>query len=204
MKKFLIVFFLFSTSTVVFAKTTNKITNEDLVQKVNAVINSNNAKINELNKQYDEYVSKQTTLINNLREEKLKADRMWSECDERESWAWLYKSPCSHLIGKTTLLKTKSGLVVADDTYALNKCLAKLPNKIEKKVCQKERAKCQDYEKKLEFEENNLTTFKENYKRETTDIKNNTKNYKQEIYSECLKAFPYKNMLLDYCSNLKP
>lgn len=107
-------------------------------------------------------------------------------------------------IRKTTYFKTSSGLVVADDTYALNKCLAKQPNSTKKKT-----SSCktlEDNRKKIEQGINNYTNqisvFENERDAELNKIKIEAKNKSVELTNACKQDYP-KKQLFGYCDGLE-
>ena len=197
---------LFTLNSITFA-TDKKLTRADYMNQLNKYIEKISIKIDEVYKTYDTKVMTNKESIKKLENEKEQISNQLQKCYQAEvnsDFNKMMNSACGHLYGKTTYFKTSSGLVVADDTYALNKCLAKQSNSTKKKI-----SSCktlEDKRKKIEQDINNYTNqiyvFENEKEAELNNIKIEAKNKSIELTNACKQDHP-KMQLFGYCDDLE-
>lgn len=197
---------LFTVNSIAFA-TDKKLTRADYMNQLNKYIEKISIKIDEVYKNYDAKVAVNKESIKKLENEQEKISNQLQKCyqaEENTAFNEMRNGACGHLYGKTTYFKTSSGLVVADDTYALNKCLAKQPNSTKKKL-----SSCkilEDKRKKIEQDIKNYTNqiyvFENEKEAELNNIKIEAKNKSIELTNACKQDYP-KMQLFGYCNDLE-
>lgn len=206
-KKLIIVGILLCTlSSLAFAEN-EKLTRADYVNQLNKYIEEIGIKIDEVYKTYDAKVAKNKESIKKLEKEKDQITSQLQQCYKKEQDSDInnmMNGVCGHLYGKTTYFKTSSGLVVADDTYALNKCLAKQPNSSKRKTspCKTLEDKHKKIQQDIENYTNQITTFKNDIDTELNKIELDAKNKSSELTNACKQAYP-KKQLFGYCDGLE-
>lgn len=206
-KKIIILGILLCTlSTIAFAKN-EKLTRADYVNQLNKYIKEIGIKIDEVYKSYDAKVSANQEAINKLGNQKEQISNQLQKCYQTEVNSGINEmmnGACGHLYGKTTYFQTSSGLVVADDTYALNKCLAKQPNSTKKKTspCKTLEDKRKKIEQNINNYTNQISVFKNERDAELNKIKIEAKNKSVELTNACKQDYP-KKQLFGYCDGLE-
>lgn len=189
-----------------FAKN-EKLTRGDYVNQLNKYIKEIGIKIDEVYKTYDVKITANQESINKLKnqEEQLSGElRKCYQEEENTVFNEMRNGACGHLYGKTTYFKTSSGLVVADDTYALNKCLAKQPNSTRKKTspCKTLEDKGKKIEQDINNYTNQISVFENERDAELNKIKIEAKNKSTELTNSCKQDYPQKQ-LFGYCDGLE-
>ncbi len=206
-KKIIIVGILLCTlSTFAFAEN-KKLTRPDYVNQLNKYIKEIGIKIDEIYKTYEAKVAANKEIIKKLENEKEQITAQLRQCYQKEQDSdinSLMNGPCGHLYGKTTYFKTSSGLVVADDTYALNKCLEKQPTSSKRKTspCKTLEDKRKKIQQDIENYNYQITTFKNDRDTELNKIELDAKNKSSELTNACKQAYP-KKQLFGYCDDLE-
>lgn len=206
-KKLIILGILLCTlSSLAFAEN-EKLTRADYVNQLNKYIKEISIKIDEVYKTYDAKVAANKESIKKLENEKEQITVQLRQCYQKEQISDInnvINGSCGHLYGKTTYFKTSSGLVVADDTYALNKCLAKQPTSSKRKTspCKTLEDKHKKIQQDIENYTNQITTFKNNRDTEFNKIELDAKNKSSEFTNACKQAYP-KKQLFGYCDGLE-
>lgn len=206
-KKLIIVGILLCTlSSLAFAEN-EKLTRADYVNQLNKYIKEISIKIDEVYKTYDAKVAADKETIKKLENEKEQITVQLRQCYQKEQISDInnvINGSCGQLYGKTTYFKTSSGLVVADDTYALNKCLAKQPASSKRKTspCKTFEDKHKKIQQDIENYTNQITTFKSDMDTELNKIELDAKNKSSELTNACKQAYP-KKQFFGYCDGLE-
>lgn len=192
-------------SSLAFAEN-EKLTRTDYVNQLNKYIKEIGIKIDEVYKTYDAKVVANKESIKKLEQEKEQITVQLRQCYQQEQISDInnvINGSCGHLYGKTTYFKTSSGLVVADDTYALNKCLEKQPTSSKRKT-----SSCKTLEDKrkkilldIDNYTNQISTFENDRDTELNKIELDAKNKSSELTNACKQAYP-KKQLFGYCDGL--
>ena len=207
-RKYLILLMLCLFATSVNADTSNtvkpeKYTKRDYIQMLKDYTIECNKKLDSIDNEYYPKIREIRSSMQKMDEQKHSIYMKYSLCEENASWKELANGPCGHLLNKTTYLRTQSGFIVADDTYAVNKCLAKLPSNQKAGVyCKNEKIAWQKFEnnyKALEKQLNSLETERKNKNKKLID---EATEYAQELKNQCIKTYPMRNYWLDYCKDL--
>lgn len=206
-KKLIILGILLCTlSSLAFAEN-EKLTRADYVNQLNKYIKEIDVKINEVYKTYDVKVAANKESIKKLENEKEEITVQLRQCYQKEQISDInnvINGSCGHLYGKTTYFKTSSGLVVADDTYALNKCLAKQPTSSKRKTspCKTLEDKHKKIQQDIENYTNQITIFKNDRDTELNKIELDAQNKSRELTNSCKQTYP-KKQLFGYCDGLE-
>lgn len=184
-----------------------KLTRADYINQLNKYIEEIGIKIDEVYKTYDAKVAKNKESIKKLEKEKDQITSQLQQCYQKEQNSDInnmMNGACGHLYGKTTYFKTSSGLVVADDTYALNKCLAKQPTSSKRKT-----SSCKTLEDKrkkilldIDNYTNQISTFENNRDIELNNIRQDANNKSRELTNACKQTYP-KKQFFGYCDGLE-
>lgn len=205
-KKLIVVGILLCTlSSLAFAEN-EKLTRTDYVNQLNKYIKEIGIKIDEVYKTYDAKAAANKETIKKLENEKEQITVQLRQCYQKEQISDInnvINGSCGHLYGKTTYFKTSSGLVVADDTYALNKCLVKQSNSSKRKTspCKTLEDKHKKIQQDIENYTNQITTIKSDMDTELNKIELDAKNKSSELTNACKRAYP-KKQLFGYCDGL--
>lgn len=206
-KKLIIVGILLCTlSSLAFAEN-EKLTRADYVNQLNEYIKEISTKIDEVYKTYDAEVAANKKSIKKLANAKEQISVQIRQCYQKEQISDInnvINGSCGYLYGKTTYFKTSSGLVIADDTYTLNKCLAKQPTSSKRKtsLCKTLEDKHNKIQQDIENYTNQITVFKSDRDAELNKIKLDAKNKSSELTNACKQAYP-KKQLFGYCDGLE-
>lgn len=193
-------------SSLAFAEN-EKLTRADYVNKLNEYIKEISTRIDEVYKTYDAEVAANKKSIKKLANAKEQISVQLRQCYQKEQISDInnvINGPCGHLYGKTTYFKTSSGLVIADDTYALNKCLAKQPTTKKNKAdpCKILNDKYEKIKKDAEYYNNQFSVFENERDTELNKIKIEAQNKSRELTNSCKQTYP-KKQLFGYCDGLE-
>lgn len=188
-----------------------KISKQEYLNQLNAYSEDFDNKFASINSEYKNNYKKEITKrkqeISLLEDKANKYHTEYYICYENESWAELSKSPCGKYIGKTTLLKGSSGLVYADDTYALNKCLAKTKIAWSKKdPCKKYMDNYDNAKKQIEKLNKEIKIqydiLSKQKKTQINALINDFELKSDELYQDCRKTYPRRSSIFGYCDGL--
>lgn len=192
-------------SSIAFAEQ-KRLTREDYQKQLQEYINETNIKIDKIYKIYNDKIATNKDAVKKLVDEEEQIGQQLRKCyitQENADMNDLLKGACGHLYGKTTYLKTSSGLVIADDTYALNKCLAKQPTSAKKSnSCKILNDKHKKIKSDIEFYNNQFSAYKNERDAELNKIKLDAKNKANELTNACKQANPLKQTF-GYCNGLE-
>lgn len=184
-----------------------RLTRTDYLNLLNEYIKESNIKINTVYKTYEDKITANKELIKKLAKEEDQVGQQLRNCYVTQDNAEInnvINGSCGHLYGKTTYFKTSSGLVVADDTYALNKCLAKQPTSSKRKTspCKTLEDKHKKIQQDIENYTNQITIFKNDRDTELNKIELDAQNKSRELTNSCKQTYP-KKQLFGYCDGLE-
>lgn len=184
-----------------------RLTRTDYLNLLNEYIKESNIKINTVYKTYEDKITANKELIKKLAKEEDQIGQQLRNCYVAQDNAEvnsLINGSCGHLYGKTTYFKTSSGLIIADDTYALNKCLAKQPITKKNKAdpCKILNDKYEKIKKNTEYYNNQFSVFEKERDTELNKIKIDAQNKSSELTNSCKQTYP-KKQLFGYCDGLE-
>ncbi len=205
MKKILIITLILLSATTAFANE-QKLTIDDYKKKLHEYIDECNRDLKAVFNQYNEKVKATNDKIKALEKQKDNTHKLIMNCSLAQANADLNEvinGPCGHLYGKTTYFKTSSGLVVADDEYAINKCLAKLPQSKQAYVnpCEKEYEKYKKIDKDIEFQTKQFAILKQEKEKEEARIKADIQTKVDELANDCRQTYPLRRFY-GYCQGI--
>ena len=192
---------------------TIKTTKQEYLNQLNLIIEESNKALDFINseyhKNYDKEIATRKKEIEKLENKMSDSISKHSICDFNTGMDEISKGPCGKYINKTTFFKGSSGLVYADSTYALNKCLEKSSKQSEAKgnnPCKKymdayNNAKKQIANIKKEIEKQ-YALLDENKSKQLETLAQDFKTKSNILYEDCKKTYPKKDAIFGYCNEL--
>ena len=219
-KVFLAICFVLLSCNLINAKEDKiKVTKQEYLNQLNLIVEEMEKSLEPINfeysNNYNNYKKEIDAKKDKIKELETKKHKYYSEyslCDENAQWAEIAKGPCGKYIGKTTFFKGKSGIVYADSSYALNKCLENdksISTGARKDPCKKHMDNHLNAEKEISNLKKEISKIHAQQemlgKKRELQLKTLADEFKtksNELYQDCIKTYPHKSSFFGYCNEL--